>query len=360
MLNGEIGRIHFAMGNSLEDSGGLNRVVKGFANAQANLGFTVNVIDKIGLRGYHSTPIYPLEVPEAEIDFRKFRGEVQHFHFAYTFEIMRYIHKLKIRDGGMRIFHFHGPWSGEGIASGDGLLRSRLKKIIENDAYSQFDCFWTASAAFASILSSDYGVPDKKILSLGFGVDTKRFRRSYEQNQSQKVKYQIGTVRRLEKRMGIEYLIEALKYLPDSVLSIAGVGSYSEELKSLVLNLNLNDRVNFLGYLPENDLPSFYSNLDVCVIPSTSFEGFSATALESFACGTPVLASDIGGLRESVGMLSRELLFQPQSSMAIVKAIQRLRNSKKSSAEVYRKYAEQFEWIPKTVELENWIFKNSL
>jgi D-inositol-3-phosphate glycosyltransferase len=63
--------------------------------------------------------------------------------------------------------------------------------------------------------------------------------------------------------------------------------------------LGIRDRVNFRGTIKQAELPYFYSAADVCVVPSY-YESFGLVALEALACGTPVVASDVGDLKNFI------------------------------------------------------------
>ena len=68
-----------------------------------------------------------------------------------------------------------------------------------------------------------------------------------------------------------------------------------DRLQQIARELGIVDRVSFLGSVPQRDLPSYYAAADVTVMPST-YESFGLVALESMACGTPVVATRVGGL----------------------------------------------------------------
>ena len=84
---------------------------------------------------------------------------------------------------------------------------------------------------------------------------------------------------------------------------IVGGDKYSQSevqaLQKIARELNIQDRVSFHGPVAQERLPIFYNAADVCVIPSY-YESFGMVALESLACGTPVVASDVGAMRQVV------------------------------------------------------------
>lgn len=104
---------------------------------------------------------------------------------------------------------------------------------------------------------------------------------------------------------GIERLLKAMTYLEAKELKLLIVGGddYSrselDRLKRLARRLRIHDSVSFLGSVNQEVLPYFYSAADVCILPSY-YESFGMVALESLACGTPVVSTDVGGLKSFI------------------------------------------------------------
>lgn len=110
----------------------------------------------------------------------------------------------------------------------------------------------------------------------------------------------IGTAGRLEPVKNHALLIKTLKQLsetPSAVLAIAGDGSLRTRLEQLAEENGLRNRVYFVGHV--SDMPTFYSALDVFVLPSDK-EGYPLSLLEAQACDTVVVATDTGGSSEAV------------------------------------------------------------
>lgn len=106
---------------------------------------------------------------------------------------------------------------------------------------------------------------------------------------------------RFVKYKGVEYAIRAMQHLPNVTLIIAGSGQLDHHLKNLVQKLRLRN-VIFIGRVPHDDLPPLYRLSDVYVIPAiTRGENFGISALEAMACGTPVVGSDLPGVKELIG-----------------------------------------------------------
>ncbi len=105
---------------------------------------------------------------------------------------------------------------------------------------------------------------------------------------------------------GIDKLLMALNHLENierlRLLVIGGDKNCQDEvdrLRRLSKNLKIESSVTFLGLVEQEKLPYFYSAADICVFPS-HYESFGLVALESLACGTPVVATDVGGIRSVV------------------------------------------------------------
>jgi D-inositol-3-phosphate glycosyltransferase len=108
-------------------------------------------------------------------------------------------------------------------------------------------------------------------------------------------------VGRIQPLKGVEVAVRTLAALgrdyPDARLVI--VGGPSERVVALVDDLGLAARVDLVPPRPHELLSTYYRAADVCLVPSRS-ESFGLVALEAAACGTPVVASDVGGLRSLI------------------------------------------------------------
>jgi glycosyltransferase involved in cell wall biosynthesis len=107
-------------------------------------------------------------------------------------------------------------------------------------------------------------------------------------------------VGRMSPEKGLDVLIDACARLPRSLdfsLYLAGDGPLRGELVEHVRRASLAQRIVFAGMVPHGDLPDWFRAADVTVLPSRS-EGVPNVLLESIACGTPFVASDVGGVAE--------------------------------------------------------------
>ena len=110
---------------------------------------------------------------------------------------------------------------------------------------------------------------------------------------------------RMEKIKGIDILLNAVADLDDwddLEVVIIGGSAGDEELQNLYRTaegLGIRDRLRLVGTVPHKAMPLYYSAADVCVVPSL-YETFGLVALESMACGTPVIAARVGGLQATI------------------------------------------------------------
>ncbi|MBP6380123.1 MAG: glycosyltransferase [Sphingorhabdus sp.] len=98
-------------------------------------------------------------------------------------------------------------------------------------------------------------------------------------------------------RKGQAFTIEAMVKLPDARLVLIGEGDDREMLEKMAHTLGVTDRVHFLGSLPHQEIAHYLQAADVAVLPSSS-EGLANAWIEALACGTPLVVTDTGGVRE--------------------------------------------------------------
>lgn len=153
------------------------------------------------------------------------------------------------------------------------------------------------------------GAKPKKVKVIYNGVDLARFKPIAGKRQEMRKKLGIAqdalvvlTVRRLVYKNGIDTLIEtanlAVKKNPRIVFVVVGKGPDMESVKLQVAQLGIEANFKLAGFVSDQDLPSYYNLADLFVLPSKSGEGLPLVALEAMASGLPVIATDVGGIRE--------------------------------------------------------------
>ncbi|MEA5571321.1 glycosyltransferase family 1 protein [Calothrix sp. UHCC 0171] len=142
-------------------------------------------------------------------------------------------------------------------------------------------------------------------------------------------------VGRFDHRKGIETLVRAMRksqfYGDEKLQIIIGGGSVlgqsdgieRDRIEGIVDELGLRGCTTFPGRLSQDILPTYYAAADVCVVPS-HYEPFGLVAIEAMASGTPVVASDVGGLQFTVVPGETGLLTPPQDVAEFAKAIDQI------------------------------------
>ncbi|HUF65243.1 MAG TPA: glycosyltransferase family 4 protein [Gemmatimonadaceae bacterium] len=166
------------------------------------------------------------------------------------------------------------------------------------------------------------GIPQERIRVIYNGVDIVRLTPDPGARTPHPSFAYLGRLRRY-KNVGT--LIRALKLVPraDVTLDIAGTGPDRERLERLVQSLDLASRVKFLGFVSEPDKLSLLRRSWATLLASPK-EGWGISNLESAACGTPVIAADAPGVRESVRDGETGILVKPNGPAAFAAAIERL------------------------------------
>ncbi len=190
---------------------------------------------------------------------------------------------------------------------GIGEYEPELRTESERDIISSCDRIIASTTRETEDLVTLYGAtPDKiKVIPPGVNLDLfqpidKETARKELGLDHQKVILFVG---RMDPLKGLEQLLTALTYMDGEkspLLMVVGGDVHSQRqiqaLKSMTKELNIEDRVIFVGSVAQSRLPLFYSASDVCAIPSY-YESFGMVALESLACGTPIVATNVGGMK---------------------------------------------------------------
>jgi glycosyltransferase involved in cell wall biosynthesis len=182
------------------------------------------------------------------------------------------------------------------------------------------------------------GVPEEKIVILPNGIDLSEyaelppkgsFKKKFNIPEDRKIILYLG---RIHKIKGIDFLIKAYSHLKnkinfkDVVLVIAGPDDgYLSEIKHLAQASSVSNSILFVGPLYGEDKLAAYVDSEVYVLPSR-YETFPMTILEAYACGKPIVASKVGGLKDLVKDEETGLLFEPGNVEQLAKSIFNLLN----------------------------------
>lgn len=209
------------------------------------------------------------------------------------------------------IFHQHGS-ANPVVRSKYAYARNRLfKGIFENILkiiYKRAD--WIVAIDRLCNAKAVQHRAGKKTSLLMNAVDTEKFKPNIAARIERRNRlgidencYAIFFVGRLEKVKGPEHLLECIPFLKAQGLNchifFAGDGTYRRNLVDYVIRKHLDSEVTFIGQVSHDSLPLYYNMADVLVLPS-EMEGVPMVILEALSCGTPVVASNVGGIPDFV------------------------------------------------------------
>ncbi len=256
----------------------------------------------------------PTQVNIEKIKFYQFKGNL-------LFNAMR-IKKL-IRKIAPDILHAHyagkdgfiGALSGFHpfvlTAWGSDVLftaKSKIKGPFVKFALNKADLI-TCDAEHMKKAMEQLGMPVAKIKIIHFGIDAEKFSPGVK---NEKLIKELGlsgyhtiiSLRNLESIYNLESLIKSipliLKEMPKTKFVIAGTGPQEKMLKKLAHSLKILEMTQFIGRIPNDEMPKYLKTADIYVSTSLSDAGIAASTAEAMACGLPVVITDFGENREWV------------------------------------------------------------
>ena len=235
---------------------------------------------------------------------------------------MIWLNSRKFKKKGIKIIlHYHMDVVGSGILKlgfsiHKTLILSQIIKSVDKVIVTSMDYGKNSNIANLIKKNSD------KFIEVPNGVDSKNFKpepknpaflAKHQIGQGEKVVLFVGGLDKAHYFKGIEYLIEAMNRLRDAEYSwrliIVGEGELKKDYQDLASQLRIQSKIIFTGYVPNNDLPTYYNLADVVVLPSVDkSEAFGLTLVEGMSCAKAVVASDLAGVRSVVDNETNGLL----------------------------------------------------
>jgi glycosyltransferase involved in cell wall biosynthesis len=224
----------------------------------------------------------------------------------------------------------HGPALYEAQMTGADKKHQYYKMIgdAERHAFAGATLLIAVDTGQAQILRDDYRVPFSRIVVIRNSVDVEAVRTLAQEQTSLAPAQSFFLVpRRLVTKTGVRYAIEALAKMArqDVHLVIAGDGPLRRQLQDLTAELQLKERVHFLGSVPRPQLLPLFSRAEAVIVPSVPASGVieatSLAVMEAMACATVPIASKIGGLVELIQNGETGLLVAPGDSAALAGAM---------------------------------------
>jgi len=257
---------------------------------------------------------------------------------------------------GFDVIHLHYPFilGAEMVSFATALSRTPLVVSFHNDLIGDgarakiFKLYQNLSArltirnaARLCVLSFDHFESSRlrrsladnnlKIVELPNGVDINHFhpldsgdrvRRQYGIPETVKLVLFIAALDRAHHFKGIGNLLQAIQSLPSHIWLLAvGDGDLRKHYERQAYELGIAGRVTFAGAIRHEDLPPYFRSADVTVLPSSQTESFGLVLIESLACGTPVIATRLPGVRTVVNHGSDGLLVEPNHPTSLAGSI---------------------------------------
>jgi glycosyltransferase involved in cell wall biosynthesis len=214
-----------------------------------------------------------------------------------------------------------------------GRVQNGIKRWVINRSSRLTAVSKDLKSAMAALAEPD--APSIDVISMG--IDTERF---HPDNRDPALRERLGIsdemllfVGRLAEKKGVRYLLEAMPAIrhghPNVKLVVVGDGPLRQDLEALTRAQGITPNVTFLGAIPQKELPTYYASADVFVGPSIVADGgdtesFGLVFGEAMSSGCPVVASDVGGIRDVVQSGKCGLLVPPADPRAIAGAVNRL------------------------------------
>jgi glycosyltransferase involved in cell wall biosynthesis len=287
------------------DRGGIQTYVLGLSRALVDLGLDVHLFiigEKIEMEGLKIHPVRAFPLP------RLTAGLYMSFALNAARHVSRYdldvIHGHSMYAGGYAlsknlpfVVTLHGTQLSELRSTfstrprPDHVLTDSCSMFMERAAAAKADIVIAVCKKHKREVVEQYGIDEEKLRVVYEGIDVDRFSPSSCEGND------VLFVGRLHQRKGVDRLLRAFKKVTesngDARLRIAGKGEGESEYKKMARELGLGESVEFLGHVPDSELPALYSSASMFVMPSY-YEGFGLVLLEAMASGLPVLAFDTG------------------------------------------------------------------
>jgi len=258
---------------------------------------------------------YLLDVKSLRVVLKKWQPDVLHAHYATGYGLMSKLSGFK-----NRIVSIYGA------DIYDFPRKSALHRYLLSFNLSGTSRVLSTSESMANEYFRIYPKASRPVVT-PFGVNVEHFKPNISMKNNQGA-FNIGIVKKLEDKYGIDVLINAFKVLQDLLpssslhLHIVGVGSGMKELTELSKSLGLQHLVTFYGEIQNSDVPTFLNEMDIFVVPSRNeSESFGVAAVEAQACGLPVVVADVGGLPEVVANNQTGIVVPKENPDALANAM---------------------------------------
>ncbi|MCA9900823.1 MAG: glycosyltransferase [Anaerolineales bacterium] len=288
----------------------------------------------------------------------------------------------KLRDAWqvpiVHMFHTLGHMKNQ-IAQSDSQRASEARLAGEYQVMALADKLIAATPAEEAQLIELYDADPAKIAIIPPGVDLERFQPIIKETAKKRVGIPCGDTNilfagRIEPLKGIDTMLRAMaliqerrpEVLHNACMAIIGGDPWADDLdeemarlQQLRHDLDIHDLVTFLGAKDQDLLPNYYAAAEMVVMPS-HYESFGMVALEAMAMGTPVIASEVGGLAHLVkhGVTGYHVPSRdPEALAARIYEMLSNKECRQQMGQQAREYARQYAW-PNIVDRMLSVYEN--
>ncbi len=318
-FTGGVEQVVYDISNELSDRVDMNILVANdkFKKSKERINGT-NVFRSASIGRYFSMPV----APKFPLELKQFNSDIFHYHLPFPLGV---VSDLMVNPNGKKIVTWHSD-----IVKQKKVLK--FYKPLLNKFLNKVDKIVTTSPNMIENSSFLQGYKHKcKVIPLGINPQdfelTNCTKGKKEEIKTTYEKPIIFFVGRLVYYKGIEVLIRAMKDI-DAQLLIGGTGPLENKLKKLVDSLNLNDNIEFLGFVKDENLAAYYHASKFFVLPSIApSEAFGIVQLEAQACGKPVISTNLPtGVPYANKDQETGIIVEPNSVDQLHNAIKKLLN----------------------------------
>lgn len=163
------------------------------------------------------------------------------------------------------------------------------------------------------------------------GVDTQLFKPS-KKNKEWDILF-VSLLDEHHEFKGLQYLLDSVKQLlktiPNLRVCIVGEGVLKEKYQKKAQIMGISKNISFVGEVAQSNLPNYFQQAKVFVLPSTDTEGYGIVLLESMACGTPVITTSIAGVASDINEHKTGIVIEPKNVEHLTNAIQTILSDNK-------------------------------
>ncbi len=240
---------------------------------------------------------YPLRIIEVRRTVKRIGPDVLHAHYVSHYGMYGALTGLKP--------FVVSAWGSDVLTEPE---ESRIKKHTVKYVLTKADVI-TCDAQHMREAMKRLGAVPEKIRIINYGVDTQKFS-PRERSRELRAKLTLSdsptvvSLRNLDPLYDVESLLKSvplvLEEIPETKFVVVGRGSDESRLKELAISLGVSDSTFFVGFIPNDELPTYLTAVDVYVSTALSDAGISAATAEAMACGLPVVITDVADNRKWV------------------------------------------------------------